>query len=258
MKVLTFTILILLMNLSFSHGQELSPKAYALYPTLGEMYGFAVGKYRDQVLIFGGMIKSDVPELSNADFPNHEIILIDLGRNRVSAYGSGNLDGVLSDQMSATGLAYYQKDNMLYIVGGYGYSDEQERFITFPYMTVIDLEATVSAITAGKNPVAFFYQINDERLAVFNAVMDYNGQEFFLINGTYAHKLRPFDNEPYYEEMDRTGEAHTFRMEGAGEDLNLQNFRSWYDVNDLRDYYGSLLPPRIEQEVEKALQKKIH
>ncbi len=257
MKIFTITTLFFFLTFGVN-AQELPQQAYKLYPTLSQMYGFAVGKYQDKILVLGGMIKNDVLEIYNKDFPNLEILLIDLGKNRATAFTSGNLEGLLSEQVAATGLAYFQRNHMLYLIGGYGYSETHHSYITFPYLTAIDLAATIPALLEGKNPVAHFYQICDERLALFDATLDFNGDEFFLINGKYAYKLDPFEENAYYHEEDRSGEAHTFKIINSGNSLNIKDFKSWYDVNDLRDYYGALLPESIQKEISRANQKKTH
>lgn len=233
--------------------RELPPKAYELYPTLQDMYGYAVGKQSDYLLIFGGSIRSDVPEQYTQDFPNLEILLIDFRRNRAAAYTSGNLEGPLSEQMSSTGMAYYQEGNTLYLLGGYGYSESNGEFITFPYLTAIDLEATVKALLEGKNPVANFYQLCDERMAIFDGTLDYNGEEFFLINGKSAYKLEPFSDNPVYVEQPYKGQARTFRVKGKQANLEISQFQTWYDLEGFRDHYGPLLPEAIERELELLL-----
>ncbi|MFN7115204.1 MAG: hypothetical protein ACK4TA_00300 [Saprospiraceae bacterium] len=255
MKKIIYLILFLV-NMNIIFGQELPKEAYLLYPTLQDMSGYAVGKWQNKLLIFGGRIKSDVPDIYKKDFPNLEIILIDLVQKRASAYNSGNLEGVLGEQMASTGLAYYQKSNLLYIAGGYGYSDEVRSFITFPYFTVIDLELTIPALVAGKSPVAHIYQICDERIAIFNGTLDFNGDEFFLINGKYAYKLQPFEDQPTYYEEDREGEGATFRLSQDGKALSIKAFKNWYDLQELLDYYSNNLPPNAQKEAEKTIKKK--
>lgn len=250
------TVLIFSMaSLSAQTIRELPPRAYELYPTLEDMYGYAVGKYKDYLLIFGGSIRSEADEKYANDFPNLDILMIDFRRNRAAAYTSGNLDGLLRDQISSTGMAYHQDGNTLYLLGGYGFSESNYQFITFPYLTAIDLQATVEALLDGKNPVANFFQICDERMAIFDATMDYDGEEFFLINGKSAYKLEPFSDTPVYVEEPFTGQARSFRLKGAKESLEISQFQTWYDLEGFRDYYGPLLPESIERELQLLLDK---
>lgn len=255
MKKLIYAILFFV-NMNIITAQELPKEAYTLYPTLQDMKGYAVGKWQDVLLIFGGHIKSDVPDIYKKDFPNLEIILVDLNKKRASAYNSGSLEGVLGAQMASDGLAYYQKNNLLYIAGGYGYSDEVRQFITFPYFTVIDLERTIPALLAGKSPVAYIYQICDERIAIFNGTLDFNGDEFFLINGKYAYKLQPFEDQPTYYEKDQEGEGATFRLGEEGKSVKIKDFKNWYDLQELLDYYSTNMPSNAQKEAEKIIRKK--
>lgn len=258
MRTYIFTLIVFFLTVIHMKSQELPDTAYELYPALSAMRGFAVGTYEDKLLIFGGTIKSDIPDLYDQDFPNFEILIIDLGNRRAIAYNSGNLGGILSAQMAATGLAFYQKEQMLYLIGGYGYSEMHRSFITFPYLTVVDLAAVVPALLEARNPAPYFCQIEDERLAIFDATLDQNDDIFFLINGKYAQKLNPFEETPAYHEEDRMGEAFTFRLVGNKDTLGIRDLMSWFDVNDLRDYYGALLPSNIEKEINRANQKRMN
>lgn len=256
-----FTILILLFGSALLPAQqstvrELPPEAIALYPNLENMYGYAVGQYEDYLMIFGGSIRNDAPEVYNEDYPNLEILLIDFKRGRASAYTTGQLEGTLGEQMAATGLSYYQKGKTLYLLGGYGYSESQNQFITFPYITAIDLEQTLSALLKGENPVASFYQLCDERLAIFDGTLDYNGEEFFLIDGKHAYKLRPFAKDAQYIEEKYNDQARTFKLDTEEGDLEIKDFQTWYDMEGFEDYYGPLLPERIQRQLDKNREKR--
>ena len=243
--VLTNLIAFFSLSISAQTVYELPINAIDLYPTLEDMYGYAVGKVDQYYLVFGGSIRSDASEQYQYDFPNLEILMIDTNMKRASAFTNGNLEGSLGEQMSATGLSYYQEGSTLYLLGGYGFSESNNQFITFPYITAIDLDATIKALKSGENPVANFYQICDERIAIFDGVLDYNGDEFFLMNGKHAYKLRPFANDAEYIEESHKGEARTFKISKDGEQLKIDNFQNWYDMDGLREYYGPLLPERI-------------
>jgi hypothetical protein len=235
--------------------RTLPPLAFDLYPTLRDMYGYAIGQHEDYLLIFGGSIRADMPEQYKGDFPNLEILVLDLKGRRATAYTTGNLEGFLAEQAGATGMAYCQTGSMLYLLGGYGYSESMGQFTTFPYLTAIELDAALEALLAGKTPKAYFYQLSDERMAIFDGVMDYQGDEFFLVGGKFAYKLRPFSSQPLYFEDGRQGEAHTFRLQGKGKSLQLSDFNTWYSLEDFRDYYGPLLPEAIEKELQHLLPK---
>lgn len=55
----------------------------------------------------------------------------------------------ISDALSATNANGYSDGKYLYIVGGYGWSTAASQMVTFPTLTVIDVDATINAIIAG-------------------------------------------------------------------------------------------------------------
>jgi len=61
--------------------------------------------------------------------------------------------------------------------------------------------------------------------------------------------LRPFSEDAEYIEESLKNEARTFKLSREGEHLKLDNFQTWYDLSDMREYYGPLLPERIERAI---------
>lgn len=225
----------------------LPEKAYKLYPTLNEMTGFAVGHYKEQIIIIGGSIKSEVPEIYAEAFPNTEILLIDLENERASAYSNTALEGTIGEQMSATKFQYGQWEGLLYIIGGYGFSESIGQFITFPNLTIIDLPLFIDALQNGQNPSNFMEQICDENLAVFAGIFDRNKNEYYLINGKKAKKLKPFEEEPEYFEEDYFGLSRVFQLERCEGELRLFNYREEYDQELFFKNYKDQLPKKIKQ-----------
>ncbi|MEQ8706647.1 MAG: hypothetical protein RIC19_22130 [Phaeodactylibacter sp.] len=253
--ILILTGLLLSACLGFAQNEEtvrtIPPEAIQLYPTLEDMHGYAIGQYKDYLLVFGGSIRSKVSEQDYRDFPNLDILLIDFNEKRASAYTNSSFEGSLGEQISATGLSYYQDKGLLYLLGGYGYSETHQQFISFPYITVIDVRQTVLALLNGTDPIASFYQLCDDRMAIFNAEMDFNGDEFFLLNGKSAYKTRPFSNNPQYVEEKFDEEVRTFKMIKDGKEWYLEKFQTWYDLEAFQDLYGTLIPERIEQQLQQ-------
>lgn len=53
--------------------------------------------------------------------------------------------------MRSTNMQYYQDGNKLYLIGGYGYDSASNSLITFPVLTVIDVNETMQAIISGRH-----------------------------------------------------------------------------------------------------------
>jgi hypothetical protein len=86
--------------------------------------------------------------------------------------------------------------------------------------------------------------------------MDYNGDEFFLLNGKFAYKLRPFADNPQYVEEKYNEEVRTFKISRDGADWRLEHFETWYDLETFQEQYGTLIPERIEQQLQQLQQSK--
>jgi hypothetical protein len=236
---------------AYSQTPELPGEAFDLYPTLRDMHGYAVGMHQDKILIFGGLIRSELPDLYPDGFPNQELLLIDLGRRRATAFSSGGISDLLGEQLAAYGLAFHQLDQTLYIVGGYGLSRGEGAFVTFPYIISVDVPAVIADLLAGQNPEAHFRQHCDDRMALFNAILDHNGQEFFLLGGKRAVKRQLFSREPDYREEAPEEQLRTFRLRLQNDQLQVEGYQGWYDLGELEAVYGNQIPPKIRRAMDK-------
>lgn len=236
---------------AYSQTPELPEEAFELYPTLRDMHGYAVGIHADKVLIFGGLIRSELPEVYPEGFPNQELLLIDLGRQRATAFSSGGISDLLGEQLAAYGLAYHQLDQTLYIVGGYGLRRGENAFGTFPYLISVDVPAAIADLLKGQNPEAHFRRHCDDRMALFNAILDHNGQEFFLLGGRRAIKRDPFSSEPAYREESPEEQVRTFRLRLQNDQLQVEGYRGWYDLGEFEAVYGNQIPPKIRRAMDE-------
>jgi hypothetical protein len=260
MPMVKYYIFSLLLLPVFVIGQtqerDFPQKAYEIYPTLADMYGYAFGMFNGRILVVGGKIKADSSEEFNNSYPNTDIIMVDLPKERAVALSSGSLEGTLAEQMSAYGYSFHQRGNELYVIGGYGYSESQNSFITFPYITAIDLTEATDAIGNAASPVDYFHQYCEEDLAIFDGVLDYNGETYFIINGKRAYKRDPFEDQPRYSEESLQEQVRTFQISGQGDQLKVNEIQIWYDMQALEDYYGPLLPEKIVQELQQIIQER--
>lgn len=234
-------------------GQEqlppLSRRAFELYPTLADLYGYAAAEFDGKAIVFGGLYRSDVPGYDR-DFPNTDLIVIDYWRGRAIAFNAGSFAYPLNEQLGSRGMAYYQDGNTLYLLGGYGYSEHDKRKVTFPYLTVVKIRETVDALLHGEKPDAYFYQICDENMAIFDGQLDFNGDEFFLVHGKYAYQLSPFSNQPETRQESYRGQVRTFRLERAGLGMRITDYKQWTDSRDFLDFYKNLVPGRADQALD--------
>lgn len=108
-----------------------------------------------------------------ADITDKTLVSVDLSSLPVS----------LQEQLSATNLLFVQRDEVLYLAGGYGFSTTQNSFVTYPYLTAVDLPTLLAAVAAQQPITAAFTFIEDERFRVTGGYMHQLNDEFFLVGG---------------------------------------------------------------------------
>lgn len=257
MKSIIFTLVILLHIFSMPlFGQlhpDLNDKAFELYPGLEDLYGFAVAEYDQKAIIFGGRITNDNLEIYSDDYPNTEIIIIDYLNGQAAAYSCYLYEGSIGEQMSAYGLAYFQKDSILYFMGGYAFNDSNQNFETYPYLSRMNIPLTIEALENGKQADLYISQLCDQRIALFDAIIDFNGDEFFLLNGKNAEKRNTLQENPMYIEEDYLDEVRSFRILDHPKYPQIEDFNVWYDLQQFFDHYQDLVPEKIKMSIKDKI-----
>ena len=237
---------------------DLKDQAFELYPGLSDMYGFVVAEYDQRAIIFGGRIRNENTEFYSEDYPNTEVILIDYAKKQAAAYSCYIFEGTLGQQMSAYGTAYYQKDSILYFMGGYAFNDSNKNFETYPYLSRMNIPLTLKEMEKGVQYGAYITQVCDQRIALFDAIIDSNGDEFFLLDGKNAEKRNVLQENPKYYEEDFTNEVRTFRILDHSKHLKIEDFNVWYDLQSFFDQYQELTPEKIKMSIKDKIILPFH
>ncbi len=250
MKTNTYTFLALLfsvfpMALFGQSPPDINERAFELYPGLEDLYGYTVAEWEQKAIIFGGKISNDKLEIYSEDYPNTEIIIIDYVHQSAKAYSSYLLESTLGEQMAAYASAYYQQDSILYFMGGYSFNDSNQNFETYPYLSRMNVPLTIEALEQGKVPSQYVTQVCEQRVALFEAIIDYNGDEFFLLNGKNATKRNALQEAPMYFEENFEDEVRTFRIMDHPKYPRIEDFRTWYDLQTFFDHYQEMTPEKI-------------
>lgn len=66
-------------------------------------------------------------------------------------------------------------------------------------------------------------------MVVFDVEMDYNGDEFFFMNGKFVYKLCFFVDNLCYVEEKYNEEICIFKISKDGVEWYLEYFEIWYD-----------------------------
>ncbi len=262
MKKINFTLLFLVFLLPLTQfGQipeNVEARVYDLYPGIQDMYGYTVAEWNHKLIIFGGKIFNYNSEIYHNDYPNTEIILIDLQGQTAAAYSNYLFEGSIGEQLSAYGMAFHQEDSILYFLGGYAFNEATKGFKTYPFLSRMNIPLTIDALEKGHYPINSIIQIQDERIALFDAILDNNGNEFFLLDGKNGNKKNALEENPVYFEEDFKDEIRTFRIIDQHKDLQLTNFREWLNLEAFFDYYQNTAPEKINQIVRQRVQVPIN
>lgn len=91
-------------------------------------------------------------------------------------------------QLQSTNMQFYQDENTLYCVGGYGSNcadDKPECYQTFPNLTAIQVTQAIAAIQAGDKEAltASIKTVEDERMRVTGGALKKIGDWFYLVMG---------------------------------------------------------------------------
>lgn len=187
-KVLLLWISLGLMQVSlaqdFNHTIKLEAQNI---PNLGGVQAFAHAEYQGKYLIIGGRLDGLHRRQPNATFDlaghNNQLILIDPQTNQVWTKAVSSLPTSIAEQLSTTNMQYNQVGEMLYLVGGYGYSTDSVDHITFPYLTAVNIPGVISAIINSTSLTPYFRQIHDEQLAITGAHLKKIYNTYYLVGG---------------------------------------------------------------------------
>ncbi len=171
---------------------------------------------------------------------NTNIYLIDPENNKTWHADLSVLPASIFEQLQSTNQEFYQRGKLLYVIGGYGYSDSSKDHITYNNLTAIDIDGLAKAIVNKTSITAFFRQISNNNLAVTGGQLGYLDNEFYLCGGQYFKgRYNPMgpDHGPGFIQ-DYTDEIRTFEIIDDGIDLSIQNYSASKDAKNLhrRDY----------------------
>ena len=128
-------------------------------------------------------------------------------RSLLAIEGSG-LSQSQVDDLSVTAAQFFQKENTLYVVGGYGINTATEEMETKSTLTAIDLKKMIDLVTTGKSTAAkairqvshpllqvtggFLFQANSHTPFLLMLGQNFTGLYRDDSNGAYTNQIRKF------------------------------------------------------------------
>lgn len=187
-------------------------------PVIGETvpgyHSFAFATYGSKWLIIGGRTNGLHGLNSNSNFEteyaNNNIIVIDTTDWQWSTASLNPLPMNFADPLRSTNMQYIQKNDTLFMVGGYGWDSTNYMFTTFPYLIAIPVPQMINAVESGDSIKPLIRMYLDSSMAVAGGEMEYMDGHYYIVGGhkfegrysdqnnglftqTYTNSIRQFD-----------------------------------------------------------------
>lgn len=210
---------------------------------VGGLQAFAFGQHKGVWLIVGGRLDGLHRRQPFASFDiaghNTQLTVVDPGANQSWNASLQVLPTGIREQLSATNMQFYQEGDILYLIGGYGYSATAGDHITYPNMTAINVPETIRAIQNNLSILPYFKQIKDDKLAVTGGYLLKIYDTFYLVGGQkFLGRYNPMgpNNGPGFIQ-EYTNAIRRFKFEND-DNLKISHLPEIYDRAQLhrRDY----------------------
>lgn len=202
------------------------------------IHSAAVGTYNNNWIIIGGRTNGlhgfNAIDPFSTNGNNNNIYLINAEDETIQSVSLNNLNTELREALVTSNMQFYQpNDTLLYIVGGYGWNDSAQEFITSRALVAVNLKLLSQRIEAQNNSIEDCFQfIKDERLAVCGGHLKKIDNTYYLVfghlfDGTYTRNNSGLHFQKY------TRAIRKFEIENNTQ-LSITNYTETYDSINFR------------------------
>ncbi|MCB9192112.1 MAG: T9SS type A sorting domain-containing protein [Flavobacteriales bacterium] len=208
------------------------------------LQSFVVGQHDGKWLLIGGRTDGLHQRQPFASFlasdNNTTAYVVDPVSLQVWSASLSTLPTALNEQLQSTNMEFVQRDTVLYIVGGYGYSATAADHTTYPYLTAVNVPSTISAIINGTAIEGHFRYTTNNNLAVTGGYMHLLNGTFYLVGGQFFEgRYNPMgpSHGPGFTQV-YSEAIKTFDVTDNGSSLTISNYNETTDAANLhrRDY----------------------
>ena len=188
MKFVILSIIILSASIlsSQEYTYEVNLEAIEI-ESLGGLQSYATAQIDGEWLIVGGRLDGLHQRQPFASFNvsgnNNMLIVVNPLTKDVWKAPLSDLSENLQNQLSSTNMQFHQVRNYLILTGGYGYNSSSNSHITFPFITVININNLIHGIKNGNINPLDIHQKEDEKFAVTGGYLEKIGDTFYLVAG---------------------------------------------------------------------------
>ena len=208
------------------------------------LQSFAVGQYDGKWLLIGGRLDGLHIRQPFASFDiaghNTQLIVVDPETLQKWSTSLTSLPISIQEQLQSTNMEFYQNEDYLYLVGGYGYSATIADYTTFDKLTAVDVPSTINAIINNTSITDHFRQITDDQFQVSGGGLDKINNTYYLVGGQkFLGRYNPMgpDHGPGFIQ-EYTNQIRKFQISDDGNTITIDHLPSITDAINLhrRDY----------------------
>jgi hypothetical protein len=211
---------------------------------LGGIQSYAWGQHNGKWLIVGGRLDGLHRRQPWASFDvaghNNQLIVIDPVSMQKWTAPLSSLPTSVQEHVSSTNMEFYQEGDILYFLGGYGYSASSGDHITYPYLTAIHVPDVINAIINNTPFHSSFRQISDSQFQVTGGRLRRIHDTYYLLGGQkFMGRYNPMgpNNGPGFIQ-EYTNSIRKFKITDNWAQINITHLPSHFDTVELhrRDY----------------------
>ncbi len=213
-------------------------------PNAPGLQSFVVGTHEGKWLLLGGRtggLHQRQPFASFLATDNNTVVyVVDPVNLQVWSSSISTLPTAIYEQLQSTNMEFVQRDTVLYITGGYGYSPTAADHITHPYLTAVNIPSAMEAIMSGNGIGNHLRYLNDSRMAVTGGYLHLHNDVFYMVGGQLFegryNPMGPSHGPGFTQEY--TESIQKFEITDDGSTLAIANYTETVDAANLhrRDY----------------------
>ncbi|GAB5552527.1 MAG: hypothetical protein Sapg2KO_21180 [Saprospiraceae bacterium] len=244
-KILVFLGVILISDYSYSQN---APFEISIEPLtivgLGGIQSYAFGQANGKWLILGGRLDGLHRRQPWASFDiaghNNQLIVVDPVSSQKWAAPLTSLPTSVQEQLRSTNMEFYQADDYLYCIGGYGYSTIAGGHTTFDKLTAINVSGVIDAVINETDLSSFFRQITDSQFQVTGGRLNKIDNTYYLLGGQKFigryNPMGPKHGPGFIQEY--TNAIRKFELLDNGTTITINHLKPHIDTANLhrRDY----------------------
>lgn len=171
---------------------------------------------------------------------NKNIYVIDVVQKEVWSAPLNTLSLSVKEQLQSTNMEHVQRDDTLYLFGGYGYSVQAGDHITYPNICAIEVNSLSDAIVQGSPIAPYIHQQEDPRFQVTGGYAGYLNGLYYLVGGQKFlgryNPMGPGHGPGFIQEYSNA--IKRFKLSFDGNQITVRHYNEVIDSINLhrRDY----------------------